>query len=224
MIRKQTIIPAAILLFLICLLCGYTGCRNGYPSAMIQEEDRPIRFLDIKLVHNPGHEENAGADDEEASVQAEEDPEVVELFAHASGFYESGDFEKALNSWGEIIEKQPGSTYWGKAVYNSGVTLRRQEKYVEAISMHEKLLQSKVNDREPGEDIMEAYRNYRHKACLRIASCYESLKEYDSALKYANLAKTKYPYQTWCGTCAGGAEHKLEEYIVRLKNLRNSDK
>lgn len=75
----------------------------------------------------------------------------------------------------------------------------------------------KVDDKEAGGDIMEAYRNYRHRACLEIAECYEAQKDYVTALTYAEVARDKHKYQSWCGTWAQGARRALDEYIEKLK-------
>jgi len=40
------------------------------------------------------------------------------------------------------------------------------------------LLDSSVNDLEPSGFLMEAYRNYRHQACLQLSGCYEDLGDH----------------------------------------------
>jgi len=58
----------------------------------------------------------------------------------------------------------------------------------------ESLLVSGVNDRDPSGNLMEAYQNYRHRACLEISSCHEEAGDREAALRYAVLARDRYPY------------------------------
>jgi tetratricopeptide (TPR) repeat protein len=110
------------------------------------------------------------------------------------------------------------------AQYNVGIVLKEREEYDEAIAEFFKLLSSNVDDRDPGADIMEAYRNYRHKAALRISECYEGKHDFRRAIEYALLARDKHQYHTWCGTCAKSAEDALTKRIERLELLAKSRK
>jgi hypothetical protein len=74
-----------------------------------------------------------------------------------------------------------------------------------------------VNDLAPSGNLMSVYQNYRHRACWQLSACHEELGDFDAALQFALMARDRYPYQTWCGTCAAEARSALEERIERLK-------
>ena len=140
------------------------------------------------------------------------------LLQAGNALHKSGN-SKAIPLWRRVVKEYPNSGASHKAAYNIGYALREQKKYKEAIAVLETLFGSKADDREAGGHIMEAYRNYRHRVCLQISMCYEGLEDFTAALKYAELARDKHTYQTWCGSCAGGAKRSLDERIKRLKKL-----
>jgi hypothetical protein len=102
-------------------------------------------------------------------------------------------------------------------VLNAGIADREGGRHREAIAWFETLLGSGVCDRDPSPNLMEVYRNYRHRACLEISACYEALGETASALRYAVLARDSYPYQSWCVTCQRSAAKEVAERIGRLE-------
>ena len=99
---------------------------------------------------------------------------------------------------------------------NLGIVLKIQKKYPEAIEVFKSVLVSDVNDRDPGSNLMESFRNYRHKACTQIALCYEALKDYEKAIEYIHLAKEKYVFQADCGNCADNAAESLKQHEARI--------
>ncbi len=131
--------------------------------------------------------------------------------------FEAGDPDEAIRRWEEVVARYPYTSAWGPAVFNTGLAHRKQGRYREAIASFERLPDSSVNDLEPTGELMEAYRNYRHQACLQISGCYEDLGDYPSALRYALLARDRYPYRSWCGTCQMGADAALAARIKRLE-------
>ncbi len=63
---------------------------------------------------------------------------------------------------------------------------------------------------------MQIYRNYSNRSALQISIAYEKMGDYRKALDYARLAKTRYPYQSWCGTCIQSANVALLKRIAHL--------
>src|SRR4051812_44421268 len=84
-------------------------------------------------------------------------------------------------------------------------------------------LGSGVNDCDPSGNLMEAYRNYRHRACLEISMCHEEEGDREAALRYAVLARDRYPYRSWCGTCLMDSKATLRERIERLERADGGD-
>ena len=97
-----------------------------------------------------------------------------------------------------------------------GLLEYRRKNFRKAISYFDEVLQSHPNDREPGGNIMETNRNYSYRSALAISQCYEAMGGFGAALRYAWLAKTKYPYYSWCGTCYNNANFALNKRIAYL--------
>jgi tetratricopeptide (TPR) repeat protein len=131
--------------------------------------------------------------------------------------YRNGRPEEALAGWERIVANHPGSSAWGASLYNLGLELKWQHRYPEAIAHFEKLLASRLDDREGTRNFMVTSQNYHHNACLQLSACYAAQKDRDGALRYAFLARDVYPYTSWCGTCEMHAEERVQRWIGRLE-------
>jgi tetratricopeptide (TPR) repeat protein len=138
--------------------------------------------------------------------------------------YEGKKLDEALLNYLRASTDYPNSRSYGIAQYNVSIVLKDQGKYDEAIAEFAELFPSAVSDRDPGGNIMEAYRNYRHRAALRISECYEAKRDFVRALQFATLARDKYRYQSWCGTCSDSASRALAKRIEDLEHLANGSK
>jgi hypothetical protein len=156
----------------------------------------------------------------EGEITAEDEKRAGELLNEGCFLFESKFYKEAIEVWEEVYYDYKGTTSWGKATYNIGLGYLCMEEYEEAIPYFEEILESDVDDLEPGQCVMEAYRNYRYKSCLQISYCYERLEDLDTALKYSILARDKYPYQSWCGTCQMYEDESLNYQIKRLTLLK----
>ena len=141
---------------------------------------------------------------------------LTRLLESGNQAYESGDLAKAESSW-ETITQCPGSNPdWPKAMFNLGLLKLRLADYSGAIANFEAVLNSHPNDREPGDSVMQTNRNYSYRSSLEISACYEQMGNYREALRYARLAKTRYRYYSWCGTCYQSAASALNRRIAYL--------
>jgi tetratricopeptide (TPR) repeat protein len=138
--------------------------------------------------------------------------------------YERADADEALERWQAVTARYPFTSAWGKAIFNTGMVYKEQHRYEEAIGHFERLFPSHVDDHESGAGLMEVYRNYRHRACLEISSCYEARGDYAAALHHARRAKTEYRYQSWCLTCRASAGRELAKRIECLEILAANDR
>jgi tetratricopeptide (TPR) repeat protein len=134
--------------------------------------------------------------------------------------HERGNQDSALRAWNLVHAKRPLTMAWGIATYNSALLYKDKQLYELAIPRFQTLLPSWVDDSEPSPNLMRAYRNYRYEACVGISDCFEKLQDYDNALKYLLLARDRYPYQSWCGTCISQASASLNERIERIMTHR----
>jgi tetratricopeptide (TPR) repeat protein len=130
--------------------------------------------------------------------------------------FEAGDIAKAEARWTEIRECAPSSLEWPKAVFNLGLLEYRRHNFPEAISYFDAVLQSHPNDKEPGGNLMQTNRNYSNRSAMAISECYEAMGQFSPALRYAWLAKTKYRYYSWCGTCISSANFAMNKRIAYL--------
>jgi tetratricopeptide (TPR) repeat protein len=129
---------------------------------------------------------------------------------------------EAMEAWDRVIATYPHTSAWGVAVFNSGLCERRRGHYREAIGRFELILPAPLDDRLPSGNLMEAYLNFHHNACVQLSGCYEELRDYGAALHYALLARDTYPYESWCGTCLIQEGAALSERIDRLEQkVRN---
>jgi tetratricopeptide (TPR) repeat protein len=138
------------------------------------------------------------------------------LLEAGNNFYTAGDPRQAEKNWLEARTCASTTPSWSKAVFNLGILEKQQADYRHAVAYFDELLQSHPNDKEPGGDIMEVYRNYSNRSALQISVCYEKLGDYRHALHYAWLAKTRYPYRSWCGTCLQSANIAILKRIAYL--------
>jgi len=138
------------------------------------------------------------------------------LLAAGNAFYESGDKARAIEVWQRIISEPHRTSEWPKAMYNLGLGEQKRGNFRQAMKYFDLLLESHPNDKEPGQNIMEVYRNYSHRSALQLSLCYEKIGDLNNALRYARLAKTSYPYHSWCGTCIYLDTREVDKRIAYL--------
>jgi len=107
---------------------------------------------------------------------------------------------------------KPGE--WGRAVFNHGYLLRVTGYPTQAENVLTRILQSDVDDRDPAPFIMEAYRNYRHRAAEEISRSYVQRLNFPMAWWWARRATFKYPYLSWCGTCMASARSRQTVHLL----------
>lgn len=141
------------------------------------------------------------------------------LLAVGTAFHKFGDVWDAKKAWSRVRRQYRTTSTWPKAVFNLGFMEKKQRKYLEAVKYFDEILELSPNDKEPGGNIMAVYRNYSHRSALEISNCYEEMGKYRKALHYTRLAKTRYPYRSWCGTCLASSDGALNKRIANLKDL-----
>ena len=139
-----------------------------------------------------------------------------ELLEVGNTSYESGDLRQAEVAWTKVRTCPNTIPAWPKAVFNLALLEMNQAHYSKAIGYFDEVVRANPNDKEPGQNLMQVYRNYSHRSVLGISECYEKMGDYRHALQYAWLAKRRYPYLSWCGTCLQSANFALDKRIARL--------
>lgn len=132
--------------------------------------------------------------------------------------YDRRDLEGAATLFRKIATEFAQTRAYGDAQLTLGLILQQQGKFEEAIAEYEKIFPSHVNDRAlvPGKS--DDYPNYRYRAALRISECYAERKNYPKAIEYAELARDRYPFDSYCKTCIPKARAALEAWLTRLHN------
>lgn len=131
-----------------------------------------------------------------------------ELLERGNAVFDT-DPDESFEAWSKVRRHHPNSSEWLKAVFNLGCYWRARGEPQRAITAFTELRDAEVDDLEPDSNLMEAYRNYRHRAQSEIAECYLELEDYGRALESFRLAVTLYPYQTFCGNCAASRRSEL---------------
>lgn len=148
----------------------------------------------------------------------------TEMEACARVYYERGlrSFQKknhpeALKCFGKISAEWPNSVLYGDALYGTGLVFQEQRNYDEAINEFEKIFSSKVNDYYLDPEGAEDYKSYRFRAAMHVSECYEAKKDYGRALEYAQAARDRYPYVSFCSNCLKDTSEGVKQRIARLQ-------
>lgn len=200
--------------------------KRVLPCAENEKERLSLYHLFIECLSELGDDRGRHAWEEKLLKDFQAEPETCASVYVSRGerAYRAKKLDEALLNYRKASRDYPNSRTYGIAQYNVGIILKEQQRYEEAITELDKLFLSRVDDRDAGAHIMQAYRNYRHNAALRISECYEAKKDFARALEYAVLANNKYSYHSWCGTCLDSAEKALSKRITRLQELRKDRK
>lgn len=152
-----------------------------------------------------------------SNPEPEEKPENIEMLTRANELIEEEKYAEAESLFRKLLKKDLTTSTAGMVSFNLGITLRLEKKYDESISVFEGILKSSVDDRDSSGELMEVYRNYKHRSCIQIAIGYEVQENYTKALEYIKMASDTYKYQADCGTCAEQSEDSLKKWTKHLE-------
>jgi hypothetical protein len=127
--------------------------------------------------------------------------------------------EDAAADWALVISRYPYTSAWGKAVYLIGIYERDRGRRDEALARFRSLLGSGLDDPDPSGYLMDVFQEYRQEACLEIASYYEALGDYPTALRFVVRARDTFHLGVGCGTCQMEIILAIDERIQRLEQL-----
>jgi tetratricopeptide (TPR) repeat protein len=204
---------------LIVSIVILSGCESSVPHELTAKQHSVVPD-ESKNDTSSGEFESSSPAEESDAVDDERSLAANALLDEGIRLANAGEYDDALARWASVIADFSKTHAWPKAVTNSGRLFRQLEQHEKAVVVLEKLLSADVNNKEPTGFLASPYRNYQHWACLDIAQSYESLGNVKQSLKYAILARDKFTYQTWCGTCAVAAEQRLESMIARLQTSK----
>ncbi len=131
--------------------------------------------------------------------------------------YEAKDYPQALTLLRKVCSDYAETGAYGDAQYTVGLILHKQGKFAESVEEYAKIFSSSVNDQLIDPEKSDDYKNYRHRAALRICECYESRNDFAQALTYAEMARDRYPYLSYCKNCLRDVREALEKRIQDLR-------
>lgn len=152
-----------------------------------------------------------------ADSTQEEKKEFVERLNAANDLFTKGKIREAIAGYQALLKEDLIPPTWGKTTFNLGIAQMRLSDFSAAIHTFETIFPSKVDDKKPGGNIMEEFRNYRFQASLLIARCYEEKGELPKAIAILVKARDSQLYQAHCGTCATDADEALRARIAELE-------
>ena len=138
--------------------------------------------------------------------------------------YEAEKYPDALTCFRKVVVDYPDTTAYGDAQFSVGLCFQQQKDYEAAIKEFNALIASKVNDYVVDPDKSDDYKSYRFRAAIHISQCYESQKDYARALEYAELARDKYKFLSYCKQCLEQAKINLESRIAKLQTTLKDTK
>jgi len=132
------------------------------------------------------------------------------------------DYPKALTLLRQVCAEYPDALAYGDAQYSLALVLQQQGKFDEAVAEYGKIFPSKVRDHDLDPEKSDDCKNYRHRAALRIAECYAAKADFTQALSYAEQARDRYTFVSYCKTCLAenkafveGRIHELREALAK---------
>jgi tetratricopeptide (TPR) repeat protein len=116
-------------------------------------------------------------------------------------YFGNEELDSAINLMVLAIETTPDTNQcYGRCFNNIPLAYAMQEKFDKSKEWFGKIMESELDDFEPGDDIMEPYANYHHNACMQMVKVHDHLEEYPEGLRYLNLAESRYRFECFSGT------------------------
>jgi len=127
------------------------------------------------------------------------------------------DYPAALALFRKVANEYPGAPAWGDAQYTLALIHQREGRNDEAIMEYQKIFPSAVRDHDLDVNKSDDCKNYRHRTALRISECYVAKQDLPTALNYAEAARDKYIYVSYCKNCLRDSQESLARRIADLK-------
>jgi len=143
-------------------------------------------------------------------------------FLMATSLFESWQYARAAEAFGKaaaLARAAPPNLrgqHLGLSLFNQGYALAKAKERDQAIEVFLTLIDSSVDDRDPGGHIMETCRSYRHRAAVEISKCCEAKGQLAEAYEWTRRALGQHKLVSWCGTCQNLEEEKLKKRLDML--------
>jgi len=126
------------------------------------------------------------------------------------------DLDQARRHFSTVVQNMTDTRAWPNAVFNLGQCLQRQGSYQQAISTYRVLLKKRVEIRSLADTMSLTHLNLQHNACASLSLCYESILDFQNALRFHDMSSNEFRIRSFCGTCARSIaqQHKLRRKLL----------
>ncbi len=138
--------------------------------------------------------------------------EALAVLADAA--HEEKDIATAFYLYRLSTLAAPSGPAFARSAFNQGYLLRSEGFPCQSIRILQTIFESQANDKDRGSHLMEAFRNYRHRAALEIAGAYADMGNYPMSCYWLWLADYRYEYQSWCGTCRWDEDAVMRKRLI----------
>jgi tetratricopeptide (TPR) repeat protein len=144
-------------------------------------------------------------------------------FDEANELYAAQKYAEAEAVYRRLLGSASETSFKAKIVYNLGMTYVQLKRFEDAETQFRTLLSMKVDNREASGNITRPFRNYHYNAQMEIAKIQYENGDFAGALESFRNARTKYPFQSFCGNCISEENHKVTLYeAATLEHLGRS--
>lgn len=130
--------------------------------------------------------------------------------------WDEGDYAAALAQWRSVAKKYFGTDAAMAALSHLGQFHRARNQTRDAILAYETLVSQPDPDRKAIKFFL-VEDSYKHDACVELSDLLIQTHDLRNALKYADLARTKYTFSSPCGTAAFSTVWALQQRIELLR-------
>lgn len=127
------------------------------------------------------------------------------------------DYATALPLFRKVCTDYSTTPAYGDAQYSLALIHQREGRFDEAIAEYQKIFPSQVRDHDLDVNKSDDCKNYRHRTALRLADCYEAKKDFAQALAYAEAARDKYLFVSYCKNCIRDNQANVARRIAELQ-------
>ncbi|WP_299456128.1 tetratricopeptide repeat protein [uncultured Microscilla sp.] len=150
---------------------------------------------------------------------------ACELLNKGITYYQNNQADSAVIVWQQVVKNYPDTTScYGRCYHNIPFAYLKLKQNDKAKEWFQKIIDSKLNDRDEGTHIMEPYANYKHNACMKMAMLLFEEDKFDQMLRFLKLAETKHKYQAVSGTSFEKRAVSIAYHRVRAWKAKKNDK
>ncbi len=127
---------------------------------------------------------------------------ILKRAKQAQEFYEKGDKEEAVKIYEDLANRYPKTEQYGKNLFNTAKIYDELDRDSLAILFYSRILDADLEDAEEDNTrgIFETHANYKHYSAVNLGAIEYNNQEFEKALNYYKLARTKYRYFNYSGT------------------------